>query len=110
MASSKVQVVTSALQAIGSHSRRLARRLWRTGENRRYRAHAALIDEWVRAGRLPAGSTARRAHDLLWALTGPDVFRLLVVERHWTQQRRLDTVARLLESALFPQDARLQLE
>jgi AcrR family transcriptional regulator len=76
--------------------------MWTTGEDRRYRAHAALIDQWVHAGRLPAGSAAREAHDLLWALTGPDVFRLLVVERHWSQKRRVETIARLLEAELFP--------
>lgn len=82
--------------------------MWRTGEDRRYRAHAALIDEWVRAGRLQSGSAARSAHDLLWALTGPDVFRLLVVERRWSQQRRLETVARLLECVLCLRDAGTQ--
>lgn len=75
--------------------------MWRTGENRRYRAHAALISQWVRAGVLPAGAAARQAHDLLWALTGPDVFRLLVLERHWSHQQRVETIARLLEAVLF---------
>lgn len=76
--------------------------MWQTGEERRYRAHSDLIDQWVGAGRLPAGVAARDAHALLWALSGPDVFRLLVVERRWSQQRRIETLARLLESALFP--------
>lgn len=75
--------------------------MWRTGEDRRYRANAALVKEWVRAGRLSARS-ARSAHDLLWALTGPDVFRLLVIERHWSQKRRIETLSRLLEAALAP--------
>src|SRR6185312_5890162 len=70
--------------------------MWQTGEDRRYRAHAALIRQWVKAGRLTAGAAARDAHDLLWTLTGPDVFRLLVVERRWTQPRRIETLARLL--------------
>lgn len=76
--------------------------MWRTGENRRYRADAALIDQWVCAGRITAGAAAREAHDLLWALTGPDVFRLLVVERRWSQQSRVEVIARLLEAMLFP--------
>lgn len=75
--------------------------MWRTGESRRYRAHAALIDDWVRTGQLSPGTAAREAHDLLWALTGPDVFRLLVGERRWSQQRRINTIARLLEAAVF---------
>ena len=75
--------------------------MWRTGERRRYRANASLIDQWVRAGRLSAGAAAHQAHDLLWTLTGPDVFRLLVLERHWSHTRRVQIVARLLESALF---------
>jgi AcrR family transcriptional regulator len=80
--------------------------MWRTGEDRRYRAHAALIAEWVRMGWLSAGPAARAAHDLLWALSGPDVFRLLVVERHWSQRRRVDIISRLLEVALPLRDAR----
>lgn len=75
--------------------------MWRTGEDRRYRANAALVKEWVRAGRLSAGS-ARSVHDLLWALTGPDVFRLLVIERHWSQKHRIETLSHLLEAALAP--------
>jgi len=73
--------------------------MWRTGEDRRYRAHAVLIDQWVRAGHLSA-AVARSAHDLLWALTGPDVFRLLCIERRWSQKRRIEEVAHLLESVL----------
>ena len=78
--------------------------MWRTGESRRYQAHAGLIDEWVRMGWLSAGPAARAAHDLLWALTGPDVFRLLVVERHWSQQRRIKAISHLLEVALPARD------
>lgn len=78
--------------------------MWRTGEERRYRAQAALVDEWVRAGRLSAAA-ARGAHDLLWALTGPDVFRLLVIERRWSHRRRAETLARLLELALLLPDS-----
>ncbi len=75
--------------------------MWQTGEDRRYRAHSKLIDQWVAAGRLAAGVPARDAHALLWALSGPDVYRLLVVERRWSQQRRIEILGRLLESALF---------
>ncbi len=71
--------------------------MWREGESRRHRAARALIDKWKRAGALAPGLSANAATDILWTLTGPDVFRLLVVERRWSIARfetwQYDTLA-----------------
>jgi hypothetical protein len=43
----------------------------------------------------------REAADLLWALIGPDVFRLLVVERGWSRKRLEHWQAATLEHAVL---------
>ena len=75
--------------------------MWRTGEERRHAAVSALVREWARAGLLASGVSPRTATDLFWAMAGPDVFRLLVVERGWTGRRRVDRLAATLEEALL---------
>ena len=47
----------------------------------------ALVGEWKRAGALAPGLSGRAATDIPWALSGPDVFRLLVIERGWSSAR-----------------------
>ena len=75
--------------------------MWREGEGRRHEALSALVAAWDRAGLLLPGATTREATDLLWALSGPDVFRLLVVERRWSRRRFETWVAAMAERALF---------
>lgn len=75
--------------------------MWSEGESRRRRAAVALVAEWKR-DRMPAeGVSERAAADLLSALTGPDVFRLLVVERGWSRKRLEAWQAATLEQALL---------
>ena len=61
--------------------------MWREGESRRHRAARALVDEWKRAGALAPGLSVNGATDILWGLSGPDMFRLLVIERRWSIER-----------------------
>jgi AcrR family transcriptional regulator len=61
--------------------------LWREGEGRRLRAQAPLGKAWRRAGALRKGLRADEALDLLWAMTGADLYRLFVVERNWSANR-----------------------
>lgn len=75
--------------------------MWHAGEQRRHQADAAVVERWAAAGILAPGLTPRTATDLLWAMTGPDVFRLLVTERRWSRRRRNDTLAEILERTLF---------
>jgi len=77
------------------------RALWEEGESRRHRAVSALVKEWGVAGKLATGISPKQATDLMWALSGPDVFRLLVSERRWSRGRFEKWLARLLEGVLL---------
>lgn len=58
--------------------------LWEEGARRRRRAEAPLIEQWHAAGCLRAGLSKRRAADLLWTLTSPEVYSLLAVQSGWS--------------------------
>jgi AcrR family transcriptional regulator len=75
--------------------------MWKEGEGRRHRATSRLVGEWKASGALASGPSAREAADVMWALSGPDVFRLLVLERRWSRARYEAWLARTLERALF---------
>jgi AcrR family transcriptional regulator len=75
--------------------------MWDAGERRRYDAYSDLVAAWERAGALRPGLSARTARDLLWALGGPDTYRLLVKERAWSERSRLEHLSRMLELMLF---------
>jgi AcrR family transcriptional regulator len=76
-------------------------RMWQAGEQRRYEVDSELVAEWARAGALRSGLSARAATDLLWALSGPDAFRLLIKERAWSERSRVERLSRMLELMLF---------
>ncbi len=77
------------------------REMWNEGEGRRHAAAKSLVAEWEAAGVLAPGITAQEATDLLWAFGGPDVFRLLITERGWSQERFRERVAATLEGVLL---------
>jgi hypothetical protein len=75
--------------------------MWEAGEQRRYEANSRLVAEWARAGALRPGLSARAATDLLWAVGGPDTYRLLVDERGWSERSRIERLTRMLEPMLL---------
>ena len=75
--------------------------MWQEGETRRLRRYSALAAEWERAGALAPGLTAAAARDIAWAMSGPDMFRLFVLERRWSLTRYQDWLRGTLESVLF---------
>ncbi len=75
--------------------------MWSEGEGRRYRSVSATVEGWGRAGALRRGLTVRKAIDVFWALGGPDVFRLLVVERKWSRRAFETWLTGALEEALL---------
>lgn len=75
--------------------------MWKGGEARRYRATRSLVAEWERAGALGPGVTAEQAVDVLWALSGPDTFRLFVDDRQWDRDRYQRWLAGTLEALIF---------
>ncbi len=80
--------------------------LWKEGEARRHRAAAALVKEWRAAGDLAPHLSVKEATDILWAVGGPDVFRLFVTERRWSRRRYEAWVVRTLAGLLFRRPTR----
>jgi AcrR family transcriptional regulator len=74
---------------------------WRAGEARRQARYSALAAEWERAGLLAPGLTAADACDIAWAMGGPDLFRMFVVERQWSPARYQEWLGTALERLLF---------
>jgi AcrR family transcriptional regulator len=56
----------------------------------------------MRAGRLRRGMTARRAGELLWTYTAPELYELLVLRRGWTADDYAGFIASSLRAALLP--------
>lgn len=75
--------------------------MWQTGEERRYKANSQLVTAWARAGALKPGLSPAAATDLLWALSGPDIYRLLVKERGWSERSRVERLSHMLELMLL---------
>src|SRR6516225_3855415 len=75
--------------------------LERERERRRFEAQKPMIDYLVQAGRLRPDLNAARAREILWALTGRELYRMLVVERDWDSDRYEEWLADLLVSALI---------
>ena len=72
---------------------------WREGESRRRPGQAELVRRWAEAGALHPGLTTREATDVLWAMTGPDVYRLFVVENRWSNSRYQQWLTQLLTTS-----------
>lgn len=72
----------------------------RDRDHRRYQAQGKLIDALHAARRLRKGLDAAAAHDILWALTSRDIYRMLVQERGWSSERYETWLARTLEDSL----------
>lgn len=60
---------------------------WRSWEERRYRGQRSIVQSLEAKQVLRADLSATRAADVLWMLTGRDVFRMLVQERGWSPAR-----------------------
>jgi hypothetical protein len=54
---------------------------------------------------LAKGLTLQEARDILWALTGRDMYRMFVIERKWTPDEYEKWLAQLLIKSLLGTDA-----
>jgi len=78
-------------------------RLEQERERIRYEREEAMIPSLREAKRLHPGLNYRAARDVLWTLTGSDVYRMLVRERGWSSQKYQDWLAdALVRSLLSP--------
>lgn len=74
---------------------------WREGEVRRRAGQAPLVRRWARTGALRAGVSAKEAADVLWALTGPDTYRLFAIENGWSARHVAEWLFTTLERLLL---------
>jgi AcrR family transcriptional regulator len=70
-------------------------------ESHRYVAQESMIEFLLRSGQLRPGVNAQVAHDILWALTGRALYRMLVRERGWTSQKYQDWLGETLCQSLL---------
>jgi AcrR family transcriptional regulator len=73
---------------------------WRQSHQQQLARQGELMEALAQKGALKPGLTVEAATDMHWALSSPEVYRLLVRERSWTPQRYqewlADTTTRLL--------------
>jgi AcrR family transcriptional regulator len=74
---------------------------WQEGERRRRRNSAQLVAGWSGRGALRAGVPEQEAIDVLWALTDPELYRLLVDDSGWAPERYEAWLTATLSSLLF---------
>ena len=76
-------------------------RLEQNRERLRYEGEEGTITFLREAGRLRPGLDQKTARDILWMLTGGDVYRMLVRERNWSPQKYEDWLADTLVTSLL---------
>lgn len=70
-------------------------------EQRRYQRQEKSFKETVRLGGLAKGLDVQKGRDILWAFTGRDLYRMLVIERGWTSDEYEHWLAGTLEKILM---------
>jgi AcrR family transcriptional regulator len=78
--------VVEVLRSAGTADQEAAA-TWRESDRRARAAQWPLVSSLSQRGLLRPGLSAREAADLIWILTGPDLYRLLVVESAWTGEK-----------------------
>lgn len=81
------------------------KQLKKESEQRRYTKLAETIQLIIKENRLAKNLTPEKAHDILWAMTGRDFYRLLVIERQWSEQQYEMYLENLLIHTLLEQDS-----
>jgi AcrR family transcriptional regulator len=74
--------------------------LERERESRRFEAQKPVIDHLAETERLRRDLEVSEARDVLWALTGRELYRNLVAQRSWSSDRYESWLGDLLVSAL----------
>ena len=67
----------------------------------RYDAQVSNIMFLMEIGRLKEGLDKESARDILWTLTGREIYRMLVRERGWTKEKYKAWLAKMLAAALL---------
>lgn len=69
-------------------------------ENRRYERQGEYVKKMMKDQVLAKGLTLENARDILWALTGRDMYRLLVIEKGWSSDAYEQWLTELLIKSL----------
>lgn len=77
------------------------RELEKEREMRRYNRQEVTIKAMVKENSLINGLSASKARDILWALTGRDLFRMFVIEQEWPSDEYEKWLAQMLISSLI---------
>lgn len=80
------------------------RELEKEREMRRYNRQEVTIKAMVKENSLINGLSASKARDILWALTGRDMYRMFVIEQEWTPDEYEKWLAQLLIISLVGGD------
>jgi AcrR family transcriptional regulator len=70
-------------------------------EMRRYARQEITIQAMAKEQSLATGLTIKKARDILWAFTGRDLYRMLVIEQGWTSNDYEKWLAQMLINALI---------
>ena len=79
--------------------------VWVEGEERRRRNQQQLLSSWRSQGRLRHDISRQQADDVLWAMTGPDLYRLFIIERNWTTRSFRQWLVNLISRELLSTSA-----
>lgn len=82
--------------------------LEREREKRRYERQGEYVKKLMKEASLAKGLTLQKARDILWTLTGRDLYRMLVVERLWTPDQYEKWLAQLLVQSLLGPESQLK--
>lgn len=78
-----------------------ARSAWLEADARARVMQEPMVASLAAAGALASGLDSKQAADVLWALSGPDVYRLLVVDSGWTPEQYEHWLGRSLRALLL---------
>lgn len=70
-------------------------------EQRRYERQGEYVKKLMRDKALIKGLTIRKARDILWSLTGRDMYRMLVIERAWSSDEYEKWLGKVLVASLL---------
>jgi AcrR family transcriptional regulator len=73
-------------------------------EQRRYKRLEESIKRIAEKDSLEKGLSLPKAHDILWAFTGRDMYRLFVIERGWSSDEYEEWLSQLLIKTLIGDD------
>lgn len=70
-------------------------------EKRRYDRQGEYVKAMMKDKQLVKGLTLQKARDILWSLTGRDMYRMLVVEREWSSDEYEKWLGHMLVNSLL---------